>query len=104
MRTQLLDRVEFPLQLFLGQELMNLGMAGAAKSDDRMHGSTSECSLVSFVVMPGAGDEMMAREGFLPMTERTVSLHVLLCCAARDSSTSRASRRKRDRKFLSWAS
>jgi hypothetical protein len=54
MRTQFLDGVEFALELFFCQHLMNLRMTRAANADDGAHMGTRKVALVPFVVMAGS--------------------------------------------------
>jgi hypothetical protein len=53
MGAQLRDRIEIPLELFLGQDLVNLGVAGATKPDHFPNGRAIELPFVALVVMPG---------------------------------------------------
>jgi hypothetical protein len=72
---QFFDGIELAFELLLAQELMDLRMAGATDSDQLAHRGTIELALIPFVGVPGARDEVMSGETFLPLTDRAASLH-----------------------------
>lgn len=75
MGAQFCNGIKIALQLFLGQQLMNLRMAGTAEADDLAHGRAGEVAFVPLVVVPGARNEMMAGEAFLALAKDADSVH-----------------------------
>jgi hypothetical protein len=70
MSPQLLDGVESPFQLFLGQDFVDLGMAGSANSDNLPHRHAIEIAFVSLVMMPCARNQVVARERLFAFANR----------------------------------
>ena len=57
--SQLLDRVEVPLELLLGQHFVNLRMARPANPDHLPHHCPVEIAFVLFIMMASSRDQMM---------------------------------------------
>src|SRR5690349_24249685 len=74
MGAQLRDRIEIALELFLGQDLVNLAVARATKPGPLPNDRAIELAFIALVVMPGARDEMMPRQPFLPFANRAESV------------------------------
>jgi hypothetical protein len=69
------DSVEFAFELLLGQKLVDLRMARAAKADHLASLGAGNVAFVPFVVMPRPGDDVVTGQSFLPLAERAASFH-----------------------------
>jgi hypothetical protein len=67
--------VEFAFELFLGQKLVDLRMAGAAKANDLSNFGAWELAFVPLVVMPSSRNEVMTSQSFLSLAEPAASFH-----------------------------
>ena len=75
MRTQFLDGVKIPLQLFYCQQLVNLGVTRAAKADHVPHRRAIEFPFVTLVVMTRSRNEVMSGQRLLAFADRTTAGH-----------------------------
>ena len=74
-RVELRDAVPVALQFLLGEQQVDLRVAGTADPDRRSHDRPLKVALVLLIVVASARDEVMPGERLLTTADRTDSFH-----------------------------
>lgn len=77
MGAEFLHRVPFPFEFLLGEEGVDLLVAGRAEADGLMGLPPRHIALVAAIMVPAAGDEVMTSQYLLALAQTAPALHGL---------------------------